>query len=76
MINRIEGGPDVPVYHELVRSKEIDGLIILNPRRDDAELRQLLDEGFPIVTDGVRDHPNGYSVTGDDERAPTRRFVT
>lgn len=69
MINRIEGEPDAPVYHELVRSKEIDGLIVLNPRRDDTELRQLLDEGFPIVTDGVRDHANGYSVTGDDERA-------
>jgi DNA-binding LacI/PurR family transcriptional regulator len=69
MINRIEGMPGTPLYHELVRSKEIDGLIVLNPRRDDEELRQLLDERFPVVTDGMRDHINGYSVTGGDQAA-------
>jgi LacI family transcriptional regulator len=72
MINRIEGEAGTPLYHELVRSKEIDGLIVLNPRRDDEELRQLLDERFPVVTDGMRDHVHGYSVTGDDQAAAYR----
>lgn len=69
MIHRVEGAPGTPVYHELVRSKEIDGLIVLNPRRNDPELKSLLDEGFPVVADGFQGHPNGYSVTGDDEEA-------
>jgi LacI family transcriptional regulator len=39
-------------YIKLVRAKQIDGLVVINPRPHDEGLRQLNQEGFPLVTLG------------------------
>lgn len=39
-------------YQSLVESRRIDGLIVLNPRTDDADLGALIDSGFPLVLAG------------------------
>jgi len=36
-------------YIHLVRSKQIDGIVLSGPRSDDKQLRALVDEGFPLV---------------------------
>ena len=49
-------------YQSLVDSRRIDGLIVLNPRPDDPELRALIDRGFPLVLAGSVGKPNEYAV--------------
>lgn len=49
LVEALEHLPSAELYYELVRAKRIDGLIVLNPRAQDAALDELLAEGFPIV---------------------------
>ncbi len=49
-------------YLSLVQAKQIDGLIVLNPRSDDSQLPRLIDEGFPLVLVGKIKHPGAYCV--------------
>ena len=63
-------------YRELVRGKQIDGLIVLNPRQDDERLPELIADGFPIVVIG--DATAGPSVDMDDfdaAREATRHLL-
>ncbi|MBS3967193.1 MAG: LacI family DNA-binding transcriptional regulator [Truepera sp.] len=50
-------------YINLVRAKQIDGLVVINPRPNDEGLRQLNQEGFPLVTLGKLRDAGGYSVS-------------
>jgi DNA-binding LacI/PurR family transcriptional regulator len=49
-------------FKGMVASRRIDGMIVLNPRTDDPELRQLIDEGYPTVLVGSIRHPQEHSV--------------
>lgn len=63
-------------YRELVRGKQIDGLIVLNPRQDDERLPELIADGFPIVVIG--DAGAGPPVDMDDfdaAREATRHLL-
>jgi len=53
LVEAIEDVTRPDAYHELVRAKQIDGLIVLNPRRDDTRLPQLVNEDYPVVTLGT-----------------------
>jgi DNA-binding LacI/PurR family transcriptional regulator len=44
--------PDGPGYSDVVRSRGVDGLIISGPREDDAELRGIVRDGFPVILQG------------------------
>lgn len=49
-------------YALLVQAKQIDGLLVLNPRSDDERLRDFIDEGFPTVLVGSIRHPLEHAV--------------
>ena len=49
-------------YLDLARGKQIDGLIIVNPRTEDRGLHRLIDEGYPVVVLGTVKHAGEYSV--------------
>ena len=49
-------------YEALVSAKQIDGLIVLNPRSDDAQLVELVEQGFPLVLVGKIRHPEAHAV--------------
>ena len=54
---------DAPrTYQSLVEERRIDGLIVLNPRTDDPDLRGLVDRDFPLVLIGSIRHQQEYSV--------------
>jgi LacI family transcriptional regulator len=65
-------------YLQLIKGRHIDGLIVLNPRSDDAELAKLIESGFPIVLLGrlrqVSLSAPVYSV-GSDNRSAARRLT-
>jgi DNA-binding LacI/PurR family transcriptional regulator len=56
-------------YQELVQAKQIDGLLVLNPRADDRRLPELIDDGFPVVTIGRPPGGHGHSLDVDNVAA-------
>lgn len=61
-------------YIALVRSRQVDGLIISGPRTDDRQLRNLEAEGFPVVLLG-RLPGSGLCQVDVDHRAAARTAV-
>lgn len=62
----VEGlGDSDNAYISLVAAKQIDGLVVLNPRLDDigSSLPDLIDSGFPVVFLGSIGHGDEYQVT-------------
>jgi LacI family transcriptional regulator len=64
LVEAIEDVTRPDAYHALVRGKQIDGLIVLNPRDDDPDLPTLIDEGYPVIVIGHV--PNGPQVDVDN----------
>jgi DNA-binding LacI/PurR family transcriptional regulator len=65
----IEGLPEsggAQSYTELVRSRRIDGMVVLNPRTNDPELVELIRRDFPLVLLGtvseVREHAVNFTA--------------
>jgi DNA-binding LacI/PurR family transcriptional regulator len=62
----IESSDDVSQvgnYQNLVQAKKIDGLLVINSRRDDKHLYDLIDNGYPVVLIGSVGNKKEYSVT-------------
>ncbi len=59
--------PERPAaYQTLVRSARIDGMVVMNPRRDDVQLAELIDSGYPVVTIGRPPSPAGHMLDVDN----------
>ena len=56
-------------YRDLVYARSIDGLIVVNPGLDDAELAQLVEGDFPVVLLGSIGSPKECSVNFSTRRA-------
>jgi LacI family transcriptional regulator len=56
-------------YLELARAKQIDGMILLTPRIDDAGLKKLAQVDIPTVLMGELNGTDLYSVDVDNRRA-------
>jgi DNA-binding LacI/PurR family transcriptional regulator len=67
-----DNAPDA--YISLVRSRQVDGLIVSGPRVDDRQLRDLEAEGFPVVLVGHLPESKLCQVDVDHRRA-TRTAV-
>jgi LacI family transcriptional regulator len=64
--------PDV--YLNLVRGRQIDGIVLSGPRSDDVQLAELIDSGFPVVLLGqLPDRRINYVDV--DNRQAARRAV-
>ena len=64
------GSPDA--YLDLAKSKRIDGLIIINPRKGDRALRKIIESKFPILVFGSSGHPHENSIGTEDMEASCR----
>jgi LacI family transcriptional regulator len=64
LVEALEDVTRPDAYHDLVRGKQIDGLIVLNPRDDDPDLATLIDEGYPVIVIGHV--PDGPQVDVDN----------
>ena len=74
----VEAVPDPAqpdAYLELVRAKQVDGLVVLNPRWGDKELSRLTKEDVPLVIIGASELPHAYTVSTDDKTAPAKRLT-
>jgi LacI family transcriptional regulator len=62
--------PDV--YLNLVRGRQIDGIILSGPRSDDVQLAELIDSGFPVVLLGQLPEKQVNFVDVDNRQAAKR----
>ena len=63
LVEGLEKHGSASAYDNLVESRRIDGLIVVNPRADDAALVALIEKDFPLVLVGSVRHPAEMSVT-------------
>jgi LacI family transcriptional regulator len=62
LLDVVDAGSRPDAYSRMVDSRQIDGLIVIDPATDDPELRTLIEDGFPIVLLGSVRHPEEHSV--------------
>lgn len=56
-------------YDQLVRAKQIDGLVVLNPDPHDQRLDALVSTGYPVSMIGSFPHPDAVAVSIDSVTA-------
>ena len=72
LVEAVEGGRRRNGYMDLVRSKSIDALIVLNSSAEDEDLLDLIESQFPVVLIGSISHPKENSVRSDAVKAAER----
>lgn len=60
-------------YRELVRSRRVDGLVVLEARVGDTKLSELARENFPLVILGASDVEEAYTVSTPHNALPAKR---
>ncbi len=79
LMDSIPDPSDADSYLELAKSKRIDGLIVINPRRNDEALRKVIESKFPLVVFGSSGHPQENSIGTQDGQASckaTRHLIS
>ena len=69
LVEAVEGEHRRNGYLDLVKSKSIDALIVLNSSAEDEGLMRLVDSRFPVILFGSIGHPKENSVRSGTERA-------
>jgi len=69
LMEAIRDPESADAYLDLAKSKRIDGLIVINPRKGDVALRKVIESKFPIVIFGSSGHPRENSIGTDDKEA-------
>jgi LacI family transcriptional regulator len=72
LMETIGGSADFNAYLDLAKSKRIDGLIVINPRKGDAALRKVIESKFPVLVFGFSGHPRENSIGTQDGQASCR----
>ncbi len=60
-------------YLGLVRAKQVDGLVVLNPRKNDEGLRRLALEDVPLVIMGASELPEAHTVSTRDNSVSAQK---
>lgn len=72
LVETVEDVRQPDAYQQLVLAKQIDGLVVLNPRHDDRQLPRFIENGFPIVVLGNPDIDDAIWIDIDNEGAARR----
>ncbi len=75
IVEAVEDPTQPDAYLELVRAKQVDGLVVLNPRKGDKGLTRLAEENLPLVIMGASELPHAYTVSTDDNSVPAKRLT-
>src|SRR6516165_1443257 len=69
LMEAIRDPESADAYLDLAKSRRIDGLIVINPRKGDAALRKIIESKFPILIFGSSGHPRENSIGTEDMEA-------
>jgi DNA-binding LacI/PurR family transcriptional regulator len=75
IVEAVENPERPDAYLELAQAKQVDGLVVLNPRKNDEGLRKLVEGGFPLVLMGASELPEAYTVSTADNTLAARRLT-
>lgn len=75
IVEAVEDPAKPDAYLELAQAKQVDGLVVLNPRRGDKGLVKLSAENFPLVVIGASELPHAHTVSTDDNSVPAKRLT-
>jgi DNA-binding LacI/PurR family transcriptional regulator len=67
-----EEQPGENAYLDLVKSKRVDGLIIINPRKGDAALQKIIKSKFPVLLAGTGERPDENAIATREGEASYR----
>jgi DNA-binding LacI/PurR family transcriptional regulator len=68
LMETIQDPANVDAYLDLAKSKRIDALIVINPRKGDSALKKVIESKFPLLVFGSSGHPQENSI-GTQENA-------
>ena len=69
LMESIQDPAQADAYLDLAKSKRIDGLIVINPRKGDAALQKVIESKFPVLVFGSSGHPKENSIATQDGKA-------
>jgi DNA-binding LacI/PurR family transcriptional regulator len=72
LMESIRDSESADAYLDLAKSKRIDGLVVINPRKGDAALQKMIESKFPTLIFGSSGHPDENSVGTEDMQASCR----
>jgi LacI family transcriptional regulator len=49
LLETVDSADEPDIYLNLVRARQIDGIVLSGPRSDDQQLTELIESGFPVV---------------------------
>ena len=49
LLETVDNADEPDIYLNLVRARQIDGIVLSGPRSDDKQLAELIESGFPVV---------------------------
>ena len=72
LMEAVADPPRVDDYLDLAKSKRVDSMIILNPRKGDSALRKVIATSFPVLVAGSAEQPQ-ESAIGTQDRQGSRK---
>ena len=68
LMEAVPDPPGVDDYLDLAKSKRVDSMIILNPRKGDPALRKVIETSFPVLVAGSAEQPRESAIATQDRR--------
>ena len=69
IMEAIQGPPGDDAYSNLAKSKRVDSLIIINPRKGDNALKRIIKSKFPVLIAGTTELPGENAITTQEGQA-------
>ena len=69
LMEAVHDPPGVDDYLDLAKSKRIDSMIVINPRKGDAALRKVIESKFPVLVSGSSERPEESAIATRDSGA-------
>ncbi|MGB8464992.1 MAG: LacI family DNA-binding transcriptional regulator [Terrimicrobiaceae bacterium] len=68
-VEAVHDPPGVDDYLNLGKSKRIDSMIVINPRKGDAALRKVVESKFPVLISGSSERPKESAIATHESQA-------
>jgi DNA-binding LacI/PurR family transcriptional regulator len=68
LMEAVADPPRVDDYLDLAKSKRVDSMIIMNPRKGDPALRKVIESNFPVLVAGSAEQPRESAIGTQDRQ--------
>jgi DNA-binding LacI/PurR family transcriptional regulator len=68
LMEAVTDPPRVDDYLDLAKSKRVDSMIVMNPRKGDPALRKVIETSFPVLVAGSAEQPRESAIGTQDRQ--------